>query len=128
MNHVLSKNVEGYNLDILNKEKLRLKNNFKKECAEHFAPVLSQKSKQRSSISKKYQIFVNKLTTSDHKIEGKLRILRSYRIKLLHQFCRDILKNSYQETLRTQLLKTCNDLRVKSNLLPFKRKKELILF
>lgn len=47
---------------------------------------------------------MNKLTTSDHKIEGKLRILRSYRIKLLYQYCREVLRDAYQETLSTQLL------------------------
>jgi len=128
LNHILSKNVEGYNLDILNKEKSRLKNNFKKEGSEHFVSVLSFKSKQRTSIAKKYQIFMNKLTTSDHKIEGKLRILRSYRVKLMHQYCRDVLREVYQESLRTQLLKVCNSLRLKSNLLPFKKKKDLILY
>ena len=128
LSNILSKNVEGYNLDILNKEKSRFKNNFKKEAAEHFLSVINLKSKQRPSIAKKYQIFMNKLTTSDHKIEGKLRILRSYRVKLCHQYCRDVLREAYQETLRTQLLRVCDNLRLKSNLLPFSKKKDLLLY
>lgn len=128
MNKILSKSVEGYNLDSLNKEKTKFKNNFLNEGVEHFVSILNFKSKQRPSIAKKYQIFMNKLTTSDHKIEGKLRILKSYRIKLLHLYCRDVLREAYQESIKTQLLKVCDSLRLKSNLLPFKKKKTLVLY
>jgi hypothetical protein len=66
--------------------------------------------------------------TSDHKIEGKLRILRSYRIKLAHIYCRDVLREVYQESIKIQLLRIWNDLRWKSFLLPFSKKKELLLY
>ena len=128
LSSVLSKNIEGYSLDQLNKEKSRFRNNFKKEASEHFLSVMNSKSKFRPSYAKKYQIFMNKLITSDHKIEGKLRILRSYRVKLIHQYCRDILREAYQETLKTQLLRVCNELRLKSNLLPYFKKKELLFY
>lgn len=128
LNNVLSKNVEGYNLDVLNKEKTRFKSNFKKEGVEHFMSVLNDKTKIRPAIAKKYQIFMNKLGTSDYKIEGKLRILRNYRIKLTHQYCKEILREAYQESIKAQLLRVCNDIRLKSHLLPFKKKKELILY
>ena len=128
LSYVLASNIEGFNLDNLNKEKVRFKNNFKKEADEHFMSVLNSKAKLRAGIAKKYQIYMNKLITSDYKIEGKLRILRNYRIRLLHQYCRDLLREVYQETLVTQLLRTCDKLRLKSNLLPFKKKKELVLY
>jgi hypothetical protein len=128
LNNVLAKNIEGYNLEALNKEKVRFRNNFKKEGAEHFMTVLLDKTKGRPAIAKKYQIFINKLGTSDYKIEGKLRILRNYRVKLIHQYCREILREAYQESLRAQLLRVCNDLRLKAHLLPFKEKNELVLF
>lgn len=128
LSHVLSKNVEGYNLDLLNKERVRLKNNFKKDATEHFSSVMNLKAKYRPAYAKKYQIFLNKLSTSDHKIEGKLRILRSYRIKLLHQYCRDSLREAYQESIKAQLLRVCTDLRLRVNLLPFQKKSELLFF
>jgi hypothetical protein len=52
LSRVLSKNVEGFNLDILNKEKQKLKNSFKKEAAEHFVSVMNLKTKFRPSIAK----------------------------------------------------------------------------
>ena len=69
---------------------------------------------------------MNKLTTSDHKIEGKLRILRSYRVKILHQYCREVLRDSYQETICNQLLQVRNDLRLKANLLSSTKKNEFM--
>lgn len=89
--------------------------------------ITNCKGRVRPNVSKKYQIFMNKLTTSDHKIEGKLRILRSYRVKLLHQYCREVLRDAYQETIAMQLLKVCDELRLKANLLPGDKKGELLI-
>lgn len=128
LSRVLAKNIEGYDLGSLNNEKVRFKNNFKNEVSKHIFSVCEIKNKLRSNVAKKFQIFMNKMATSEHKIEGKLRILRNYRIKLLHQYCREVLRDSYQETIKTQLLKVCDDLRLKSNLLPFKQKKDLLFY
>ena len=128
LNRVLAKNVEGYDLSSLNNEKVRFKNNFKNEASKHIMSISESKNKLRSHIAKRFQIFMNKLSTSDHKLEGKLRILRSYRIKLLHQYCREVLRESYQETIVTQLISTCNEIRLKANLLPFKQKSELLFY
>ena len=128
LNRVLANNVEGYDLSNLNNEKVRFKNNFKNEASKYIMSVCENKSKLRPHIAKKFQIFMNKLSTSDHKLEGKLRILRSYRIKLSYHYCRKVLRESYQETIITQLISTCNEIRLKVNLLPFKQKNELLFF
>jgi hypothetical protein len=111
-----------------NKEKSRLKINLQKEVGDHMMSIITLKSKSRTTISKRFQIFMNKLLTSGHKEEGKLRILRSYRIKLLHTYWKDILREAYQYTLTTQLLEVCNNLRLKANLLPFKSRKDFLLY
>lgn len=128
LSHVLSKNVEGFNLDILNKEKGRYMSNIKKQCSDYILTVTNAKARLRPAIAKKYQIFMNKLTTQSYKTEGKLRILRNYRIKLLHQYCREVMREAYQETVRCQLLQVCNQLRLKANLLPFNKREELLFY
>ena len=128
LNRVLANNIEGYDVSSLNNEKARFKNNFKNEASKYIMSVCESKGKLRPQIAKKFQIFMNKLNTSDHKLEGKLRILRSYRIKLLHHYCREVLRESYQETIITQLISTCNEIRLKANLLPFHQKSELLFY
>ena len=51
-------------------------------------------------------------------IEGKLRILRSYRLKILHEFCQDVLKEAYSDSVSIQTLLACRELRRRSQLFP----------
>ena len=51
-------------------------------------------------------------------IEAKLRILRSYRLKLLHEFCHDVLKEAYSDSISIQTLLACRELRRRSQLFP----------
>ena len=47
-----------------------------------------------------------------------MRILRAMRIKLMHKFCKDVLKDVYSESIKIQNLETCNDLRLRTQLFP----------
>ena len=52
------------------------------------------------------------------KPETVLRILRSYRLCLLHEYCHNLLRDVYVETIKLQTIQVCNDLRIKSQLFP----------
>ena len=47
-----------------------------------------------------------------------LRILRSYRVKLLHEFCQNVRNEVYIDSIKMQTLQTGNVLRQKACLLP----------
>jgi hypothetical protein len=53
-----------------------------------------------------------------------LRLLRSQRIRLLHCYCKDVLKDAYQDIIKAQVLKANNNLRLYSMMFP----KELNFF
>jgi hypothetical protein len=52
------------------------------------------------------------------KFEGKLKMMKIYRLRLLHNYCRDVLKEVYHDSLKLQLLDTTKDLRLKAGLIP----------
>jgi hypothetical protein len=52
------------------------------------------------------------------KAEVKLRILRSYRLKLLHSYCKEVLKEVYADSIKIQTMEVCNEMRIKSQLFP----------
>lgn len=54
----------------------------------------------------------------DCKPETALRILRSYRICLLHEYCNTLLKDTYLETVKIQTARACSALRTKASLFP----------
>ena len=47
-----------------------------------------------------------------------LRILRSYRLKLLHEFCDNVFQEIHLDSIKVQVLQTSNILRQKASLLP----------
>lgn len=77
------------------------------------------KSRYRSSVSKKYgQVNQRVVGMTNYCIEAKLRILRSYRLKILHEFCHDVLKEAYSDSISIQTLLACRELRRRSQLFP----------
>ena len=49
--------------------------------------IEAQKSRQRQMVSKKYNLLYQRIAGTNQSIETKLRILRSYRLRLLHEYC-----------------------------------------
>lgn len=52
------------------------------------------------------------------KFEIKLKILKAFRTKLLHSYCKEVLKDAYTDALRYQSLGITKEMRIKSFLLP----------
>ena len=80
--------------------------------------IEGQKSRHRQMVSKKYNLLYQRIAGTNQSIETKLRILRSYRLRLLHEYCQGVLKEAYQDAVTIQSLLACRELRWKSQLFP----------
>jgi hypothetical protein len=80
---------------MIDKEKRRLTGGLSKGVGDHLFNVTTKKSEFRSAAITKYSQTYQKILSSNQSIETKLRILRSYRLKLLHEYCRDVMKGAY---------------------------------
>lgn len=118
LHDMLSKNVEGYNHEMYNKEKSRVSLSLTKDAGENLYQIESKKLKGKSQVAKRYQTLSNRMGNSEYNLQAQLRVLRSYRIRLCHSYCHDLLKEFYQDSIKTQLILTVNQLRYKINLLP----------
>jgi len=47
-------------------------------------------------------------------VECSLRVLRAYKIKLLHAYCQEVLSEAYHDGMKAQAVATCQRLRTKS--------------
>lgn len=48
------------------------------------------------------------------KKECSLRVLRAYKIKLLHSYCKEVMKEAYHDSLKVQAIASCQKLRTLS--------------
>ena len=78
--------------------------NLTKEVSEHMYSVTVRKSRYRSAVARKYNAMLSKVSPLNKSPEAKLRILRSYRLRLLHEYCHDVLKEAYGDSLCIQAL------------------------
>ena len=63
--------------------------------------VLPKKARDRETVVKKFQKVQTRIVQDkDCKPELCLRILRSYRLKLMHEFCKNVLKEVYIDTIK----------------------------
>ena len=71
-------------------------------CSDLFYSVHSKKQRDRACMLKKFQAAQLKLSTmaDKYKPEATLRILRSYRVSLLHEYCQQLRKDAYLETVK----------------------------
>ena len=86
------------------------------EAAQVFYPVASRKAKLRNTVSKKFNVFLTSVTSTYGKVECSLRVLRAYKIKLLHSYCKEVLKEAYHDSLKIQAINCCQKLRTMSQL------------
>jgi len=80
--------------------------------------IAELKSRYRPYVSKKYEKVNQRVVGMNYCIEAKLRILRSYRLRILHEFCQDVLKEAYSDSVSIQTLLACRELRRRSQLFP----------
>lgn len=80
----------------------------------------------RGAVISKYNQIYQKVQGGERTSEAKLRIMRSYRLKLIHDYCKDVMTGAYNSCIVFQTLLVCRELRRKSLLFP-KEDKPLVM-
>ena len=81
------------------------------EAAPVFYQLMNRKSKLRNTISKKFSVFLTSVASTYSKVECSFRVLRAYKLKLLHSYCKEVLKEAYHDAMKIQAISTCQKLR-----------------
>lgn len=79
----------------------------------------TKKNRYREGLAKRFHNVTYKFTQQNaSKPETLLRILRSFRIKILHEYCNAIQRDIYADSIKIQALQMANELRRKAMLFP----------
>ena len=108
---LLSRASDGPNYEAAKREESRLTTSLSKEVGEHMYSIAARKTRHRPAVQKKYTQLLQRVTGQPLTSEAKLRILRSYRLRLLHEFCQQVLKEAYHDSVSIQTLLACRQLR-----------------
>lgn len=65
-----------------------------------FYYIGTRKAKLRNTVSKKFSVFLTSVASTFSKVECSLRVLRAYKLKLLHSYCKEVLKEAYHDALK----------------------------
>ena len=89
---ILVSATDAHSRRIILEEKTRFKSYISDIGNDCLYQVLTKKGRDRDIVLKKYQAVQSRVVQSqEFKPELRLRILRSYRVKLLHEFCKNVL-------------------------------------
>ena len=98
---LISRVGDGFSVDGYSKEKTRFQTNLTNEVGNYIYQVTHRKSRLRNYLTKKFGVFLTSVvSTFGNKFECSLRVLRAYKIKLLHCYCKDVLKETYFDALK----------------------------
>ena len=84
---VLSRAVDGTHVEHAKKEESRFSTSLSKDVGDHMYSVAARKGRHRPLVQKKYNQILSRITSYKTTAEAKLRVLRSYRLRLLHEYC-----------------------------------------
>ena len=89
---ILVSATDAHSRRIILEEKTRFKSYISDIGNDCLYQVLTKKGRDRDIVLKKFQAVQSRVVQSqEFKPELRLRILRSYRVKLLHEFCKNVL-------------------------------------
>jgi hypothetical protein len=92
---VLSKAVDGVHVEQSKAEQARLASSLSKDAGEHIFSIAARKQRHRPVVSKKYSALLQRVNGQTLNMEAKLRVLRAYRLSLMHEFCQNVLREAY---------------------------------
>ena len=98
--NLLSKTGDGFSLEGYQREKQKYQSNLVNEAGPVFYYVGTRKSKLRNTISKRFSVFLSTVASTHSKPECCLRVLRTYKLKLLHSYCKEVLKEAYFDSMK----------------------------
>lgn len=99
MVQVLSRPLDGPSSQQIARERQRMSANLAKEVGPHILSITALKSRHRQTAAKKWAQIYQRVAASERSVEVKLRILRASRMRLLHEFCQDVLEAAYMDSL-----------------------------
>ena len=120
---IMGGNADCTNAQRIREEKTRLKTQMTKNISrEMWHEVLAKKTRGRTDFAKRFSMLQSKLQMNPVKLKPEyiLRLLRSYRLQLCHEYCHQMCLTAQKDSTKIQLLETCNELRVRATLLPNK--------
>lgn len=109
--NILSKSGDGFSYEGFQRERQKYQTNLANEVAPIFYQVSHRRSKLRNTVSKKFSVFLTSVASTYSKVECSLRVLRAYKVKLLHAYCREVLKEGYHDAMKVQAIATVQRLR-----------------
>ena len=100
---------EGKVKGVEKQERSRMRNTISKSFSDNMYLVLSKKNRYRERVLKQFQLEVFNLTQRNaSKPETLLRILRSYRLKIMHLFCNAVQRDIYFDSIKIQTITVSN--------------------
>lgn len=100
INDLLLGSVDGIHFENSKNEQTRLATSIAKESGEHMYSIAVRKNRYRQQAQKKYTVLFQRVQTLQNlNSEAKLRILRSFRVSLTHEFCSNVLADAYKDSL-----------------------------
>lgn len=109
-NRLIGQNVYENNLKRLPEiEKARMQDSIRNTIRPFFFDVIKRKNKSKPTVEKAFQkirIWVNKESTQKDEIQ--LRMLRTTRMLLCHDYCEELLSQVALDTLKLELLHETN--------------------
>ena len=86
-------------------------NNLSNNAANNFYQITAKKAKSRNTISKTFSTHLQPVAGQHRKVESCLRIMRAYKVRLLHIYCFEVMRDAYFDCLKIQAISTCQRLR-----------------
>jgi hypothetical protein len=84
---ILSRAADGIHAEHAKKEESRLTASLSKEAAEHMYSIAARKARLRPAAQKRYNLLLQRVIGSPRSAEARLRVLRAFRLRLLHEYC-----------------------------------------
>jgi hypothetical protein len=105
--NLFCKTGDGFSSEQVVKEKAKYMNNLSNNAANNFYQITAKKAKCRNTISKKFSTQLQTVATQHRKVESCLRIMRAYKVRLLHIYCYEVMRDAYFDCLKIQAISTC---------------------
>ena len=83
-----------------------------------FYEISGPKLRYRELVTKRYNTFFSQINAQKWKHEMKTRVLRSFRLRLLHSYCKTVLREVYFDSIKIELFHHTRELRKLSYQIP----------
>jgi len=124
LSQLLSRSSDGIDMGRYRKIKSAFSMNLANQVSQSLVSVKSWKGVLRTQLSKYYQRMVTECEQKlvHDKPEVKLRILRSFKVSLFNQYCNQVLRDVWVDSLKYNLVAQCQKLRTLNQYFQFNLK------